>query len=699
MMASSTSWDDVINESPNMNADTIDSSLIDNLVPSIHINSALFDDDDDFDDASNRTSSSSLFTPILHRRSNSCHIQHPVSHLPPLYKYQSMSTTARDLLPRYISEMLEEEEEPNFTIAGYDEHLERKEKDLAQKVLDHLISKTKDPKEQSKIYRAAANANKRHFFNVEACQMHELAENSDPETPQNYIDHAKLLDEIGLVEDAEKVLLNGLEKTGMCESIITKLIKQFERRRKFDSVRQTLGMIYSKDGIQKITAPSFAEGALFESRHGNVNSAILAFNTISSFIPIKTGYYVEFAENIKRRGFERQALQITQTGVEKFPAMPNNWCQLIQLQTSPENVMVTLQKAAQKISPLMMSKLEQSAAVMCGYFSSIKNSRSILSECIVKVPSDQRWRILYNAAMIELLYGDSIIVILILNTAAHFTPEKFAPTVILAMAKVYEINNDISSAMNSYNTLIKNHSGDWRVYLEKSMFLIRFNRRKEALECTKAGLSIHPNTGRLWALRIQLEDVELQIPVLKEAIMSSPKSGEVWTEAARIVLNPLSPYFNLKSAKFFLNTAYLFTPQYIDLFIEMIRLEILENGINANLDKVREIFLSGDGNYGTVIFQFRKLGKEFTCEEFECFAAGVREDVSKNYKIYQRAITRTVFVNASTRKEEEKLKIDQTKYSPHAFAFGLTSFLGAMTNHPGNDAYKAVILGSSSVLM
>ncbi|KAK8899542.1 hypothetical protein M9Y10_001858 [Tritrichomonas musculus] len=662
-------------------------------------NTALFDEDDDDNDSTNTTSSSSYFPPLYqHKRSNSWHIQTTYSYSQNTRLYNSQSFSARDLLPHHMIEMVDEDE-PDFTIDGYDQNLENRQLDEASNILEHLISQAKDQKEKSKIYRSAANANKRHFYNKEACQMYEEAEKADPESTQNYIDHAKLLDEIGQITEAERILQTGLEKTNIAESIITKLIKQFERRQKFDAVRSTLGKIYQTVGFQRSTAPSFAEGALFESRHGDVFAAISAFNDICQMIPAKTGYYVELAENIKRRGFEQQALQIAQKGVEKFPAMPNNWCQLIQLQKSTKDIIIAFQDAEKLISPLMMSKLEQSAAVMCAYFGDSKIARMILAECIVKAASDQRWRILYNAAMVELLYGDGSLTILLLPSAAHYTPDKFAPTVILAMAKVCEINDELEQAESHYETLTSNYSNDWRIFLEKAMFYVRCSKYQDALECTKKGLEMYPNTGRLWALRVQLEDPESKIKVLLNAIMSSPKSGEIWTEAARIVMNPLSPYFNLKSAKFFLNTAYLFTPQYIDLFIEMIRLEILLNGNMANLDKIREIFLGGDGNYGTVIFQFRKLGKEFTSHEFEAILRGVRMDIAKNHKLYQHAISRSDFVIESIRNEENRLRSDQKNRNPYMFAFGLSSFLEAMTNKADIETYKSVILGSSSVFM
>ena len=47
------------------------------------------------------------------------------------------------------------------------------------------------------------------------------------------------------------------------------------------------------------------------------------------------------------------------------------------------------------------------------------------------------------------------------------------------------------------------------------------------------------------------------------------KSGEVWCEGARIFLNPCSPLFSLHNARYCLNLAVFFTPQYGDSFIEV----------------------------------------------------------------------------------------------------------------------------------
>ena len=65
-------------------------------------------------------------------------------------------------------------------------------------------------------------------------------------------------------------------------------------------------------------------------------------------------------------------------------------------------------------------------------------------------------------------------------------------------------------------------------------------------------------------------------------------------------MNPASPYFNLKNAEL--------TPQYVDIFIEMKRLELLKVGLKVDLSHAHDLFLSSEGNYGTVIYMYRKPG-------------------------------------------------------------------------------------------
>lgn len=623
---------------------------------------------------------------------------------------------------------------PSIDMKDYNEKLDKNEHYEAFEILKEKISNQTDEKEKGKIYRAAAESNKKRFFNNEALHLFKKAEEVDPTNYQHYLEHSKLLDEIGEGDEAENVLILGIQKANnpISDQLMGKLLKQFERRQKFSEARSVLSLVYSNyHGINTQTAAALAEGILFEVKHGSdVHLALNLLRTIEKKVNLKPGFFIELIETLKRRGYTKLALQYAEKCVQRFNSMPNNWNILIVLQTTVDNTMKVLRMARDNLSPATTSRLEQTAAFSCAKFGQNKKSRSIIAECAFKGSSEQRWRILHNAALIELLYNQrsvktksksdkSTLVSRLFQNIILKTPKKFYSSIQLSHAKFCEAQNDINKAKTIYSELVDDPSTnvDWRIFLDFAMFLIRLEQYNHALEIVKKGILLHQNNGRLWALRIQLEfnhenhdiksNINNQLNVLREAVKSAPKSGEVWTEAARIALNPLSAYFSLKSAQFFLNTAFLFTPQYIDIFIEMTRLELLQNGMCANLDKIRELFLTGDGNYGTVIYLFRRPGIEFSNIEFEEIVKGVKEDLQKNKKYYQRAIARTSFVISSVKNEQSKLNHDKIEARPYEFAFGLSSFIDQITNQNistentvnNEETKKFVILGSSGVMI
>lgn len=599
------------------------------------------------------------------------------------------------LLPQEIVSIFDGDQKPTIDI--YDQLIEQRKIKEAKLTLKELISRTNNPKEKYKIFRAAADSNKRKFYNEEAIKLYEMAERIDPSAPQCYLDHAKLLDEIGNSEGAEMILKIALVQTQYSDQITVKLLKQFERRQRFNSARLTLGEIYKNRHV-KGAIPSIAEGILFEAKYGDVENAIKVFQSIDQKMINKSGFFVELSECLRRRGYFTYSTEFAELGKQKNLTMPNNWNQLLQLQKTKDAIFNTLLLAKDNLSQSTLSKLIQSAALLLAInHNDLVSSRYYMAESLFS--SDQKWRSFYNAGLIEIFYGDNKFASLLFEHAYNMAPQKFKSTALLAFAKASEINQNIAEAEKLYNLLYEKYNSDWRIYLEYSMFLVRRNEIEKALNTAKEGLNIYPNTGRLWALRIQLEEGAQQISILKEAIKTSPKSGEIWIEAVRIVLNPLSPYFNLKNARFFLNIAFLFTPQYIDIFIEMTRLEILENGIGANLDKVRQLFVSGDGNYGTVFYLFRKLGTEFSTTEFNNILQGIIEDVMKNRRLYSRAIARSSFVIESITKAEEKLKKDQQENDRFKFTFGLSSFFEKMRKKEYSKEKVSIIMGSSGAFL
>ena len=92
-----------------------------------------------------------------------------------------------------------------------------------------------------------------------------------------------------------------------------------------------------------------------------------------------------------------------------------------------------------------------------------------------------------------------------------------------------------------------------------------------ALGCVRSALAVHTDTGRLWALHVQLlagAAPGAQAAVLARALAAVPKSGEVWCEAARVHMR----HGRWADARACLRHAPLFTPQYGGSFVEALRL-------------------------------------------------------------------------------------------------------------------------------
>ena len=647
-------------------------------------------------------SGSVLMVSPTHRRSRSLN-----SNDAPYIDVSFAIRNPKNLLPNDLQDLYDAQS-PAPSLEIYESILESDNQDKiskADRALKRLLTGKTDPKDKGKILRAVAEINKRNFLFNDAIHFYEKATQAEPSNTQNYLDHSKLLEELGQIEDAEKILKNGLFKSSAHEQLTPKLVKMFERRQKFDSVRKILGLIYKTIGLPGATL-SLLEGVLFEVRHGDIRKAQNVLAELEKVAPLKNNFYVDLSEDTRRRGYYDLAMQCAKNGLDKYSTMPSNWTHFISIQRTAKDTLEALNNASSKLSVSSLSKISQIAAFQCARLGDIHSARKIIADGIAGASADQRWRYLYNASVIETLFGSMPLVENLLNLAMKMTPQKSLSTVMMALAKYYEQIEDISKAKQVYKILKKEQKSDWRIYLEYTLFLVRQNKRAKALKNVKKALNIHQSTGRLWALYVQLEEESKQPERLKSAILSAPKSGEIWVEAARIAMNPVSPYFNLKNAEFYLTESFLFTPQYVDIFIEMIRLELLKGGLNVDLSHVHDLFLSGEGNYGTVIYMYRKPGSEFTQEEFNAIVDGVRNDIIKHASLYSHAIARSSFVIESVRHELELLDNEMESVPPFSFSFGISSFFDVVSatkeKNPSpelTEIRKSLIFGSSMVML
>lgn len=95
-----------------------------------------------------------------------------------------------------------------------------------------------------------------------------------------------------------------------------------------------------------------------------------------------------------------------------------------------------------------------------------------------------------------------------------------------------------------------------------------------AAPCAKPLLDL--DTKKVWDFS-WAQEVTLRL-----ALAEVPKSGEVWCEAARMHLNPLSRTFDLNIAERCLDFAVEFTPQYGDSFVEALRLSLLATHLQGH---------------------------------------------------------------------------------------------------------------------
>lgn len=706
-MSSLSYWNDVMDEEPTqMSSDRRVGSVPHKSGPRIDdfFNESSEEPSPALDESYKNTGAPFMPSPS-HRRSRSLNSS-DMDAVPPIDLSFAMHKPS-DLLPHGLKQ-LASQQKPTPSLELYEAILERDSPDKinkANKQLQRFVKNKTDPKELGKIYRQAAEINKRNFLFNDALNLYEKATETEPGNAQNYMDHSKVLEELGQIEEAENILRNGIFVCAQHEQLTPKLLKMLERRQKFEGVRKVLGALYRRLGVPAAT-PSLLEGILFEIRHGDIKKSLNLLSELEKSSQIKYGFFVELAEDIRRRGLYELSLQCSKNGIEKFPLMPSNWLHFISMQKTPQETMEALNNAAGKLSPSTMTKIAQTAAFQFALLGDMKSARRILAEAMATAANDQRWRFLYNSAIIEALFGQLSLTEKLLNYTLHITPQKSISTVLMVIAKYYEQINDIKNATRIYKQLRNEFNSDWRIFLEYSLFLIRRGNRKKCLKWVRNGLETHSATGRLWALYVQLEEEQQQSQRLVEAIMNAPKSGEIWVEAARIAMNPLSPFFNLKNAEFFLTESFLFTPQYADIFIEMVRLALLKGGMNADLSTVHDLFLSGEGNYGTVIYMFRKPGMEFTETEFQAIVDGCRADITKHAKLYSHAIARSSFVVDSVRHEEENLRNEKENESPFSFSFGLTSFFDAVfaSSEKGSpqellDVRKSIIFGTSMVML
>ena len=111
--------------------------------------------------------------------------------------------------------------------------------------------------------------------------------------------------------------------------------------------------------------------------------------------------------------------------------------------------------------------------------------------------------------------------------------------------------------------------------------------------------------------------------------------AQVWCEGARICLNPFSDCFNLDTATSFLDFAIEFTPQYGDSFIEYLRLQHLLGASEESVDRLWQLCINAEPNYGTLWFHCKGSVLHTTRQVLELATALIRAELAEWAHVYR----------------------------------------------------------------
>jgi tetratricopeptide (TPR) repeat protein len=555
-------------------------------------------------------------------------------------------------------------------------------------------------KSKWKIYLELAEIAKRNNEFVEARRLYEQVTNLQPLASQGWLEWSKMEEEFGCFEQSLMILQDGLRYCQHNEGLLTKAVKQHERRDENNLARQMLsGLLH--ESVDRVWR-SILEGALFEVRSGEFAAARKIFKFLMQHVswygPI---YFEAFRLDEKESDYEN-ALKIIRKGLSELPRYGPLWFGLLRIMERYDvqaeeqewlagnrpklvNSRAEILSAVKNISPELIWKLyfeqaqveeraaDAAAYGLCASSTVYASSTSVyavrhklsnvarvsLIRSLLVCPSNLKWKVWLAGCRLELSAGRLVAARRALCLAFAHVPIKSKAYVYLEASRLEEYCGNITAARRILQIAKNEISHEWKLHLEAVLLEARAGYLFQATHIAELGLKQHSGTGRLWAVLIQLchrlesvtskkhcdppaasssaplasdavalvDDIDEEIHgimvssdanaayklpnkfhIFSRAVLHVPKSGEVWCEGARCVMNPMNiSTFDLSLAQKYLAFAIQFTPQYGDAFIEYIRWEMLSqtllprilNGLNLQIKDFYERFLAHDAESDT----------------------------------------------------------------------------------------------------
>jgi len=507
-----------------------------------------------------------------------------------------------------------------------------------------------------RVYLELADLAKRSNQFDKARTLYEKACELQPFAFQGWLDYSKLEEECGRLHRVMAILRTGLQHCRYHETLMTRAVKVQEKMGNLSMVRSLLSRLRHV-GIHKVWK-TVLEGALIESRAGNVETARRVLKYLMFHVPWYGPLYLEAYRLERDQQRVNEALLIVERGLRSIPRYGPLWfgalrlCEEIDASKQCHALSTTLamiDRAMVSISKELVWKIHLEAAQMHeraatrrssvddpGFDVLLDPARKRLSLTVLTCPANLRWKVWLAAARMELSFGNTERARPLFIRAHRAVPQKGRSATLLECSRMEEFlgNAEVSRAILCKGRI--QYGYDWKVWLESILFEMRSRQYNRAIELCSFALHIHSGTGRIWACLVQLEYYKggdtSQAEALRKALNAVPKSGEVWCEGGRIYLNPFSRLFGVHRAKRHLHFATKFTPQYGDSFIEGIRIEIISQWLTPIFDSVWDGvkgFLPKVADGDTFDSVDAKM-RDFVCEVANDLFGG------KGYKIFNR---------------------------------------------------------------
>jgi la-related protein 1 len=417
-------------------------------------------------------------------------------------------------------------------------------------------------------------------------------------------------EERGHFERCQRILTTGLQFCPVHEALMLKAIKHLERMGELPKARSLLGKLARVPISQSWR--TLLEGALLEARASQTATARRIFKFLLQQAPWYGPVWHEACRFEQRCNHLREALRVAEQGLGQLPRYGPLWFCALRLYEStsrpPDLVRATralVDRGVKHISKDLVWKLWFECAQVEERNGHLQRARTAYVRSVANCAANLRWKVWLGGARTELCHGQFETAHALLERAYAESPPKTRALVMLEQSRLHELCANPEQARKLLKSARKTNRQEWKVYLESVLLELRCQRTSRALREARKALDVHRGTGRLWAVLIQLEHdngVERQLAVFQQALLEVPKSGEVWCEGARMCLNPYSCCYNLEAARNFLDFAIEFTPQYGDSFIEYLRLELLTGANEAQLDRLWQLCINAEPNYGTLWF-------------------------------------------------------------------------------------------------